>query len=229
MRSSTTHTRKKEDNHGSENTLGSQGIQAITVLSSDEAPEETDTIFFHARAWGDDDGLFDLAKQLYHTNRAKTVSINGGCGGPPGNTVMGENWPGWEHYQSELKKLGIGVICATNTALNTKEENEAFLKFAIYKRWRSAIILGQPHQLLRAFLGIIASMRDHLYWMRIYAAAPKATDWTKELHGAYNVPPAPRFNHILQELERVALYQAKGDLASFNELFTYLGMRSLAR
>ena len=62
-------------------------------LFSDAPKESVDTIFFHARAWEDDDNLFDLAASLYHTTdgyRCVSITINGGQGGPPGSTIGGK-------------------------------------------------------------------------------------------------------------------------------------------
>ena len=200
--------------------------QANDVLLNDEPLTETDTIFFHARAWEDDDGLFELASQLYEAHKAKSIAINGGEGGPPGNTAGGQNWPGWREYLSRLVGFGVEHIYLTEVANNTKEENEMFLKLAMQMRWRSAIILCHPHQILREFLGMIASMRDHKYWMRIYAVVPKTTDWTKLVYGSPRIPLSPRFDHIAEELERIPRYQAKGDLAQYYELYPYLQIRS---
>lgn len=206
-----------------------QAVQATTVLLSDEPLATIDTTFFHARAWEDDDGLFLLTSQLYHSHKTNSIAINGGEGGLPGSTIGGQNWPGWKHYVTKLQVSGVrGVdICVTDPAKNTKEENEMFLMLAMQKEWRSAVIIGQPHHILREFLGMIASMRDHAYWMRIYAAAPRTVDWTKLVYGSPSVLLTPRLEHIFQELERIPRYQAKGDLAQYNELYSYLGIRSL--
>ena len=75
-----------------------EALQAVTVLLSDEPNESVDTIFFHTRAWGDEDGLFPLASEIFHAKKAKVVSINGGKGGPAGGTVIGEDWPGYCAY-----------------------------------------------------------------------------------------------------------------------------------
>lgn len=201
-------------------------VQATTILLSDWPSEETDTIFFHARAWEDDDGLFPLATELCQTRKAKRVTINGGQGGRPGSTVGGQNWPGWREYLSRLWELGVKHVYGTDVANNTKEENEMFLKVAVRHEWRSAIILGQPHHILREFLGMIASMRDHKYWMRIYAVAPETTNWAKPVYGSPGISLSPRFEHITQEFERIPRYQAKGDLAKYYELYPYLRVRS---
>lgn len=203
-----------------------QAVQATIVLLSDEPTTRVDTTFFHARAWEDDDGLFCLAGHLYRTHKVNSISINGGEGGAMGSTIGGQNWPGQEQYRSRLQELGVGLIYLTKPANNTKEENEMFLQLAMQRRWRSAIIIGQPHHILREFLGMIASMRDHAYWMRIYAAAPRTIDWTKLVYGSPSIPFTPRFDHIEEELNRIPKYQAKGDLAQYHELFPYLRIRS---
>ena len=201
-----------------------QALQATTVLLSNEPHCSVDTIFFHARAWDDDDDLFSIAAHIYHsyTHKSDSVTINGGKGGPPGNTAEGENWPGYDAYLKQLEELHVDSVYATAPALNTKAENEAFLALAIVHQWKSAIILSQPHQILRSFLGMIASMRDHNYWMRIYAVAPKHTNWFKLVYGSPCAGLKPRFRHIEEELRRIPIYQANGDLASYDELFTYL-------
>ena len=79
-----------------------EALQATTVLLSDEPQESVDTIFFHARAWGDEDGLFLLASKIFHAKKAAAVSINGGKGGPAGGTAIGEDWPGCYSYVAML-------------------------------------------------------------------------------------------------------------------------------
>ena len=203
-----------------------EALQATTMLLSDEPEESVDTIFFHARAWGDEDGLFPLAAEIFHAKNAATVSINGGKGGPAGNTIIGEDWPGCSAYAAMLQILGVKSIRVTRSALHTKEENNAFLELAIEQQWRSGIILGHPHQVLRALMGMIASMRNHVYWMRIYTVAPKNTDWKKLVYAPHSSVLMPRFQRIKDELDRIPFYQAKGHLCSYNDLFSYFERRS---
>ena len=203
-----------------------EALQATTVLLSDEPHESVDTIFFHARAWGDDRGLFPLVANLYHIGKVRNVAINGGNGGPPGSTVVGENWPGCSRYITWLKSLDVARIEPTRQALHTKEENEAFLDLAIQKQWHSGIIVAKPHQILRAFLGIVASMRDHAYWIRVYAVAPRNIDWKQLVFSPHSTAMKPQFERIKDELDRIPIYQAKGHLCSYNDLFSYLERRS---
>ena len=204
-----------------------EALQATTMLLSEAPPgESVDTIFFHARAWGDEDGLFPLAAEIFHAKNAATISINGGKGGPAGNTIIGEDWPGCSAYAAMLRILGVKSIRFTRPAIHSKEENNAFLELAIEQQWRSGIILGQPHQVLRALMGMIVSMYDHTYWMRVYAVAPKNTDWQKLVYAPHTSILIPRFERIKDELDRIPIYQAKGHLCSYDELFVYLEERS---
>ena len=108
-----------------------EALQATTVLLNDEPQESVDTIFFHARAWGDEGGLFPLALEIFHAKKAASVSINGGKGGPAGSTTVGEDWPGCSTYTARLWTLGVNNIRVTRPAPHTKEENDAFLELAI--------------------------------------------------------------------------------------------------
>ena len=76
---------------------------------------------------------------------------------------------------------------------------------------------------------MIASMRHHKYWMRIYGVTPMNTDWAKLVYGSPSVGLRPRFEHIQFERDRIPRYQAKGDLATYDEFFIYLASRSITR
>lgn len=203
-------------------------FQAATVLSSDwPTTEGVDGLFFHARSFGDDDGLFKIAAD-FHARGARVV-INGSCGERQVGTKPGEAWPGKAAYLERLRAVGVADTLSSEPAFNTKQENEMFLKLAVEKKWRSAAILTQPHQMLRAFLGMVKSMATCNYWVRVYAVAPKFTDWCKEVHGSQGAKAMLRFDHIEEEFKRIPLYQQKGDLATFEELFEYLKRRESIR
>lgn len=208
-------------------------FQAATVLLSDWPQEQVDALFLHARSHGDDDGLFELANELYHSGTVKAVVINGSDGERRGSTKPGEAWPGKAVYLERLKALNIANLLLSKPAFDNKHENELFLELAVGHGWRSAAILTQPHQMLRTFLGWVKSMADHEYRMRLYVVTPKFTPWWKVVHGSQGAKAIQRFDHIEEEFKRVPLYQQKGgygkdgrDLATFEELFKYLRHRS---
>jgi hypothetical protein len=199
-------------------------VQAVTVLLSDWPTKPMDAVFFHARSHGDDDGLFELAAEFLNQRLARRVVINGSDGERADGTGPGTAWPGKKVWLDRLKDFGITPFL-TRPAFHNRDENEAFQELAEAERWKSAVILTQPHQILRTFLGAVKSMADHRYWMRLHAAAPRATPWWKKVHGSQGAEELARFQHIEAEFKRVPLYQQKGDLATLPELWAYLQSR----
>lgn len=109
---------------------------------------------------------------------------------------------------------------------NTLEESMGFFIKAKEKGWKSAVAVVNPHQLLRAMLGLIQIMDDHSeYYLDIYSAAPANTNWERKVRGAQGEHFAPRKEHIILEMDRVKKYQKNGDLVSFERYFDYLKSR----
>ncbi len=203
-------------------------VQATTMLLSDWPVKSVDVLFFHSRAPHDDDGLFELAGELYRASAVKRVAINGSDGEREPGGAAGAIWPGKGFYIQRLRELGVAGWrdpILTRPAFNTKDEDNAFLEIARAEGWRSVGVLTQPHQLLRAMLGLVKSMDEQGYGMRVYAVAPRGTPWWKEVYGPQSEKLLPRFDHIWEELRRIPIYQAKGDLATFAEFFQYLRWR----
>ena len=202
-------------------------FRATTVLLSDWPSEQVDALFFHGRSHGDDDGLFEIAAEFYrHGTR---IVLNGSDGERRGGITPGEAWPGKAPWTERLKALGVTDIVYSEPAFDSKQENEAFLDLAMNRGWKSGAILTQPHQAVRAFLGMVKSMADHGYWMRVYAVSPKSTLWWKPVYGSQGAAEILRFGHIEEEFNRIRPYQQKGDLACFAILFDYLQRRSEIR
>ncbi|MEK7560314.1 MAG: hypothetical protein AAB522_03390 [Patescibacteria group bacterium] len=192
---------------------------AICMILSDRPVEKIDAIFFHGRGVDDHDGLFELSTSFYKDGLAKFIVINGFDGFL--------NAPGRGFYLSEFvtRRVLRPYIVLSDAASNTKEENDAFVKLSRCKNWRSAAILTQPHQILRAFLGAINSMRKQNYLMRLYAIFPHSTLWFKHVFGSQGAENKERFEHIFEELKRIPIYQEKGDLCTFSEFFEYIKNR----
>lgn len=203
-------------------------FKATAMLSSDYPTENVDAVFFHARSYGDDDGLWELVEQLYVSGQARWIVINGSDGRRWDGTTPGEAWPGrdaWLDRIDTIKPLKHAVIGISRPALHTREENDAFIEYASEANLKSAIILTQPHQLLRTFLGAVRAMYIQHYWMRLYAVAPKTTSWKKLVRGSQGILQMERFGHIAEEFGRIEQYQKAGSLATFDELEDYLRHR----
>ena len=100
------------------------------------------------------------------------------------------------------------------------------------------MIATQPHQLLRAYLGLVKSMADRNYWMRVYAVSPRSKpsdSWWTEVYAPSamltpeSIPAGPRmrsrFDLMPGEVLKIPEYQKKGDLASFEDFYAYIKHR----
>lgn len=214
--------------------------RATCILLNDWPKEIVDANFFHARSHNDYDDLFEQAAELYQNKITRYVVINGGDGRHRGGNIPKEAWPGADFWVDQLVQLGVKEkdIYRTGAAFNTKEENDGFLEVARAHKWHSAVITGcQPHQILRPFLGFLKSMHDSDYRMRVYASVPRQKSMPSWWRRSVYYPPAMctpeellsfedrwriRFELMSGEFLKIPEYQAKGHLATFEELFDYL-------
>src|SRR3989344_4012125 len=88
--------------------LDSPLLRALWLVLNDArpSPDLVNVLFFHARANGDEDQLFDLAAKLYRQNMVKIIAINGSDGRKHGGTKPREANAGGETYKPALLNLG---------------------------------------------------------------------------------------------------------------------------
>lgn len=91
--------------------------------------------------------------------------------------------------------------------------------------WRSAVIVTQPHQIVRAMLGAVRTINQKRSDLDVWNISPQSTNWQRRVKGSQGMEFKPRMGHIEDEIKRVFDYQDKGDLASFEELLVYLRKR----
>lgn len=200
-------------------------IEAITILLSDWPPVPVDVLFLYGRARGDEEGLLELVASLQKQELAKHVIINGSAGERHKRSIPGEAWPGKDDWTKQLQILGVASIHYSVPGFNTLEESAGFLRAAKENNWKTAAIVAQPHQLLRAMLSLIKLMADQNFWIRIYAISPKTCNWWKEVLGSQGTMLLPRYQHIQQELLRIDEYVANESIAKPEELLAYYKQR----
>lgn len=199
--------------------------RALLFASSDtphpDAPP-LDALFLYSRSAGDDEGLFELAAALARHGRVGHIVINGADGRAAGGTRPGEAWPGRDAYLGRLEGLGVppGRVVAAAPSTHTREENTAYVQLSRERGWRSGAGLTQPHQALRAALGLLQASRHASHAMRLYSLVPSATDWVRAVPGSQGRLHQPRHLHISEELQRIVRYAA--DLASLEEYAAYV-------
>lgn len=201
-----------------------QYARAQAHVLSLQPSNPVDAVFLHARALGDGDHVIALAADILNNRGASAVAINGFDGRRFDGTTPGEASEGAVYYHQKLIDNGVSdsSIFHTDEALNTRAENHVFLRLALTSGWKTAIIVAWPHQLLRACLGMVAAMRQSQRWLNVYTAYPRHVDWGAFVSGSQSANPQRRSVELGAEMERISLYQKKGDLASFDKLFVDL-------
>lgn len=207
--------------------------RATTMLLSDRPSEPVDAIFFFGRSYFDagKNDLYRIAVDLIKDKKAQYILLPGDEGFRMGGSVPRESRPGISLETDRLTKMGVDrdkiFYCPHSVAgtvgFNTKTEGNAFLKIAREKGFKKVVILTQPHQIVRAMLGVVETIdnQDIDAWCLV----PQSTDWQVRVKGSQGKERKPRAEHIQDEIDRILKYQDQGDLASFKELFAYLERR----
>ncbi len=204
----------------------SEHLQALLAVLTDFPTERFDAIFLHVRSHGDDDQIFQVAQGLHAlAGGVPFILFTGTDGQRLGGTKPFEAWPGKAVYTKKLEELGIVEVQHTKAAYHTRQENDSFLERAIQLNWKSAVILNGGIQLLRSFLGQIKVMQEQNYWMRIYAQCPRPYDLHKIVSPSQGGQPTRRMQQVETEMNNISKYQARGDIASFSDLFDYMKRR----
>lgn len=202
--------------------------QATSMLLGGHPSKPVDVLFFHGRSYGDHAGLFELAADLIHHEMVSAIALFNNEGERFGSSIPFEANPGKTWHREQLIKYGVPedrILFAAKGGYHTKWENDDFLRLAAEQGWSSGVILTQPHQLLRATLGMVRAMQEQRYVMEIYTVTPPATNWYEVVKGSQGMEAKPRVDYIVDELVRMAKYQQSGGLVSFAELFAYLEKR----
>ncbi|MDP3733416.1 MAG: hypothetical protein Q8Q91_02630, partial [Candidatus Daviesbacteria bacterium] len=142
--------------------------QATVMLLSGQPKGEVDVLFFHNRSFGDYTGLFEIAGEMFSKGRVRFFAVTNNKGERYNSTTPFEANPGKTWCIENLLTQQIppeAIIIPETQAFNTRQENEAFVKQAEERGWLSGVILAQPHQLLRATLGMVQAMEQSGYMM----------------------------------------------------------------
>ncbi|MFN7954688.1 MAG: hypothetical protein U0610_23390 [bacterium] len=167
------------------------------------------------------EGLLWLAAELHRTGVAGRIAIPGtGADRTPETTT----YPGCHVWTRALRELGVpaeAIVLVPGEGAHTRTEGDDFVRLAKERRWTEALVLMNPHETLRVMLGLLVSFRLFGHPMRATPVTPATTDWNRDVYGSQGELRMARAHHILEEVRRVLAYQAKGDLASLDELDHY--------
>lgn len=205
-------------------------LYTVTVrILSDRPTFPIDAVFLHNRSYGDDTGLIEIASGMIETRQARFVAVTNNEGERFSSNIPYEANPGKTYYINKLLENNVpedAIIVPDRFVVNMRQENTAFIELARQRRWTTAAVLTQPHQLLGAMLGAVQEMNQTGYFMRLYAIAPNPTSWQEVVKGSQGREQKPRAEHIEDEFKgRILLRQETGELATLIEILEYLDAR----
>lgn len=120
-----------------------QLYEVTNMLLSCRPQQPVDAIMMYARLFGgDDEGLFELVRELVPT-AAPIVVINGGDGQGMLN-LRQKAWPGVGEYEKRLAGISITQVIRSAPARHTQERVK-FTDVIEERKWRRVIVANLPH------------------------------------------------------------------------------------
>ncbi|WP_187263844.1 YdcF family protein [Pontibacter beigongshangensis] len=109
--------------------------------------------------------------------------------------------------------------------LHTLIEAQSVVALARERRFKSLVVTAAPFQQPRAFMTAVTVALQQYPALRIYSCPGQAMPWQEEVVHSQGTVSGTRAALIAGEVERIRLYQAKGDLASVPDVLQYLNRR----
>ena len=202
-------------------------IELLTRALCDLRPKNpTNGAYLYCQTISNQQSIFKAALSLLNNSLTYKILIL--------NTKAKSGYPGFTEWKQQLQQLGLyeeqieGVINKETSMLNTLIESEAIIRFAKQHNYRSLFVVAPPFQQLRAFMTAVTVTLREYPELLIYSYPGVAMSWQEEVIHSQGTLKAKRCDLIQEELERIEKYHSKGDLASPEQVLSYLNKRETA-
>jgi len=199
-------------------------IELLTRVLCDLQPKNpTNGAYLYCQTRSNQQSIFQAAHFLLNNALTHRILIL--------NTKAKSGYPGFTEWKQQLHQLGLseeqieGVLNKETSMLNTLIESEAIIRFARQHSYRSLFVVAPPFQQLRAFMTAVTVALREYPELLIYSYPSAAMSWQEEVIHSQGRLKAKRRDLIQEELERIEKYQSKGDLASPEQVLSYLNKR----
>jgi hypothetical protein len=199
-------------------------IELLTRVLCDLQPKNpTNGAYLYCQTKSNQQSIFQAAYFLLNNTLTYRILIL--------NTKAKSGYPGFTEWKKQLHQLGLseekieGVLNKETSMLNTLIESEAIIRFARQHSYHSLFVVAPPFQQLRAFMTAVTVAIKEYPELLIYSYPGVAMPWQEEVIHSQGTLKAKRRDLIQEELERIAKYQSKGDLASPEQVLSYLNKR----
>ena len=199
-------------------------IELLTRVLCDLQPKNpTNGAYLYCQTKSNQQSIFQAAHFLLNNTLTHRILIL--------NTNAKSGYPGFAEWKQQLHQLGLseeqieGVLNKETSMLNTLIESEAIIRFARQHSYHSLFVVAPPFQQLRAFMTAVTVALREYPELLIYSYPGVAMSWQEEVIHSQGTLKAKRRDLIQEELERIEKYQSKGDLASPEQVLSYLNKR----
>ena len=195
----------------------------IRTLCDVRAEIVADGVFLYSQTKDNQYSVLSAARQVMNGRLAEKILIV--------KSGSKSGYPGYSVWEKELHQMGIqkcsilGVDLSDTGTLNTLIEAEAMVNFAMRKQYRDIYIIASPFHQLRAFMTSVTAALNIYPELRIYSYNGKSLSWIDTVAHSQGTTSGQRKELIRGEIERIQIYQQKGDLASVNDVLKYLDKR----
>lgn len=201
-----------------------QIFEILIRIFSDNIPNNSiEGAYLYCQTIDNQSSVFSSVQNLFFLKKVKSIFIV--------NVDSKFGFPGYSIWKSELLNLNIPkqvvnpVPLQNNTSLNTLIESEALVKYLKNNNIKSVIAVASPFQQPRAFMTAV-TVANRLYpKLKIYSYSGESLPWNEKAIHSQGSLRALRMDIIKAEYARILTYQAKGDIASCDEVLDYLNKR----
>jgi len=193
------------------------------ILCDIQPPGPTDGVFLFAQTADNQVSVFESARRLLEQGLTAKIlfSQTGARSGYPGYAAWKEQLLARQIKESQIQGVPIGPTAS----LNTLVEAEALVRFVKQQAFGSLFVAAAPFHQMRAFMTAVTAANRDYPRLRLYSHPGAVLPWAQTVSHSQGTTRGARSELLQAELERIEKYQKKGDLASFNEVLTYLNRR----
>jgi hypothetical protein len=195
----------------------------IRTLCDLRPKNPTNGAYLYSQTRSNQQSIFKAARSLLNNSLTYKILIL--------NIEATSGYPGFTEWKQQLQQLGLfeeqieGVMNEKTSMLNTLIESEAIIRFAKQHSYRSLFVVAPPFHQLRAFMTAVTVALKEYPGLLIYSYPGVAMSWLEEVIHSQGTLKAKRCDLIQEELERIKKYHTKGDLASPEQVLSYLNKR----
>jgi len=184
---------------------------------------QADAAYLFGQTSKNQEAVFETGIDLIKRDRVDKLLI-------PDSPPRG-GYPGYDAWYQALIAYGldgskiIGIPTGSYPNLNTLVEAQTLVRYAQEKEMTNLFVVAPPFHQPRAFMTTVTVALAEFPELRIYNRVGTALPWNENVTHSQGTLRAPRSELIQHELERIERYQHKGDLATADEILTYLNWR----